>query len=69
MKNMTLDEQMELVVVQGGKTVKAKAAPRRARWWFTQMRSAVDRAMDWKPRPTPPSHQVYMALHRDGPQW
>ena len=70
MKNITLEMQMELTLAAGSQTVNArKTRTRRAGWWFRQMRSAVDKAMDWNPRPTPPSHQVYLALDRGAPKW
>jgi hypothetical protein len=70
MKEMTLEMQMELTLANASKTVNArKTRTRRAGWWFGQMRSAVNKAMDWKPRPAPPSHQVYLSLDRGEPKW
>jgi hypothetical protein len=69
MKNITLEVQMELTLASASKAAQAKKSPRRAGWWFSQMRQTVDKAIDWKPQPTPPSHQVYMALQRNGPNW
>ena len=34
----------------------------RARWWFSQMRSAVDKALDWKPAPPARPEQTCLAL-------
>ena len=34
----------------------------RARWWFAQMRAAVDRALDWKPAPAARPEQAYLTL-------
>jgi hypothetical protein len=65
-----LEEQMELTIAANVKTVDArKTRTRRAGWWFGQMRRAVDKAMDWKPRAAPPSHQVYMALQKHDANW
>jgi hypothetical protein len=69
MKNITLEEQMELTLASS-QTVNARhTRTRRAGWWFGQMRRAVDKALDWKPRPAPPSHQVYMALQKQDANW
>jgi hypothetical protein len=34
----------------------------RAQWWFAQMRSVVDAAMEWSPEPQGRPAQVYLAL-------
>ncbi|HEY6166692.1 MAG TPA: hypothetical protein VI454_01540 [Verrucomicrobiae bacterium] len=52
MKNMTKTsrEQMELGFAQGGARRRGERRRRglpRARWWFTQMRRAVDEAGAW----------------------
>jgi hypothetical protein len=31
----------------------------RARWWFAQMRRAVDSALDWQPAPPVPPEQTW----------
>lgn len=33
----------------------------RANWWFTKMRAAVDGAMSWSAKPTPPPQQIWLA--------
>jgi hypothetical protein len=33
----------------------------RAAWWFNKMRAAVDGAMAWSPKPTPPPQQIWFA--------
>lgn len=72
MKNMTLVQQMELgfekqTAIRGNPP--RQTASRRAGWWFGQMRTVVDKAMDFKARPTPPTHQVTLALDRPMPHW
>lgn len=37
----------------------------RARWWFSQMRSVVDRALDWEPAPPARPEQIYLILARN----
>jgi len=71
MKNIALEDQMELTLGSGAqrKAAKRKASPRRAGWWFGQMRRAVDRALDWKPRPAAPAHQDYFALESNPQNW
>jgi hypothetical protein len=32
----------------------------RARWWFQQMRRAVDSAIEWTPGPTPRPEQIQL---------
>lgn len=36
----------------------------RARWWFEQMHSVVDRAFDWSSSPAPRPEQIYLTLVR-----
>jgi hypothetical protein len=36
----------------------------RARWWFEQMHSVVDRAFDWSAAPAPRPEQIYLTLAR-----
>ncbi len=33
----------------------------RAAWWFGKMRAAVDNAIVWMPKPTPPPEQIWFA--------
>ena len=35
-----------------------------ARWWFDQMRQAVDSACEWKPTPSARLEQAYLTLPR-----
>lgn len=36
--------------------------PASARWWFDQMRRAVDQAMDWSPAPSARAEQAHLPL-------
>lgn len=36
--------------------------PASARWWFDQMRRAVDQAMDWTPTPSARAEQAHLPL-------
>lgn len=62
------DKQLELGF-NGG--FRAGSAPRhgrvaRANWWFTQMRDAVGRAIDWSAMPEPRPEQIWMpGTHRE----
>lgn len=38
--------------------------PRRAHWWFQQMRQIVGHALDRKPAPPPRPEQIYFSLPR-----
>lgn len=70
MKNIVLEEQMELGLGSAKKIRSRRASPpRRAGWWFSQMRRVVDRAIDWKPRPPAPAHQAFLTLDRRTPTW
>jgi hypothetical protein len=70
MKTESLKEQMELgLETRNLNRRRAKKPTKRAGWWFSQMRLAVNRAMDWDPRPTSHSHQVYFSLDRQSPNW
>jgi hypothetical protein len=71
MKTNGLKEQMELSLESRALRMRrrAKKPSRRARWWFSQMRTVVDRAIDWNPQPTPPAHQVYFALDQQSAKW
>ncbi len=35
---------------------------RRAQWWFSRMRGAVNDALEWRPAPPARPEQVYMPL-------
>ena len=72
MKNIVLEEQMELTLetqVQNTGRTRRKAQSRRAGWWFGQMRRVVDKAMDWSSNPAPRAHQVHFSLDRQSPNW
>ena len=43
---------------------RAQQRRSRAKWWFQQMRVAVDTALDWKPAPPARPEQTYLALAR-----
>ena len=45
------------------KIVRLERRRSRAQWWFQQMRSAVDKAVDWKPMRMPRPEQLYMGLN------
>ena len=38
----------------------------RAKWWFAQMRRAVETAVDWQPTPVAPPEQTWFAEARAG---
>ena len=64
MKNITTNNQMELGF-NGAKLAGIPSSnPRnrriRAAWWFNQMRSLVDSAMDWKPAAEPRPEQTFL---------
>ena len=72
MKNIVLEEQMELSLSNAENKRKAGARKKktnRAGWWFGQMRQIVDKAIDWKARPLPRSHQAYLGLERQETMW
>jgi hypothetical protein len=73
MKTAETKEQMELRLELRAKyrNSRGKKPARRAGWWFSQMRRAVDRAMDWTPRPIPRANQVYFSMERqtESPNW
>ena len=39
---------------------KRRAKPTGASWWFTQMRTVVNRAFDWSPTPQARPMQTYL---------
>jgi hypothetical protein len=39
---------------------KRRAKPTGANWWFTQMRTVVNRAFDWSPAPAARAEQTYL---------
>jgi hypothetical protein len=71
MKTAESKKQMELSLETraNNRRRRAKRTARRAGWWFSQMRTAVDPAIDWTPRPAPPAHQAYFALDQQSPNW
>jgi hypothetical protein len=73
MKTTELKNQMELSleIRANYRNRRSKKPTRRAGWWFTQMRQAVDRAIEWTPRPMPRANQVYFTLDRrtESPNW
>ena len=63
--NINEVRQMELSL-EGKKHRLARQARRqrreRAKWWFAQMRRAVDAAMEWRPETEGRPAQEYLAL-------
>ena len=60
--NRNTNEQMELTFNASRACPSTERPHRRmtrARWWFQQMREAVDRAVDWKPVPPARPEQIY----------
>jgi hypothetical protein len=58
-----LDQQMELGLNRSTECPSVYRRQRRhnrARWWFAQMRRAVDRALDWPAAPLPRPEQMWM---------
>ena len=47
-------------------TEKSQRRLNHAKWWFKQMRRAVDCALDWQPAPDARHEQVHMKL---SPRW
>ncbi|MFM2082971.1 MAG: hypothetical protein RL380_1662 [Verrucomicrobiota bacterium] len=67
---MTTTNQLELGF-NGQRTTNAVALQRqqklhRAKWWFAQMRRAIDNAVDWQPTPVAPPEQTWFAEARAG---
>jgi hypothetical protein len=64
--NVTRTDQMELGLAAKSRRFGRQAAVQkrrqRARWWFGQMRRAVDAAMEWRPSPPARPAQVYLEL-------
>jgi hypothetical protein len=63
MQNQT--QQMELGFNPNGNLHITMRRPRRmagAHWWFNQMRSAVNRAVDWHTAPAAPPAQAHITL-------
>jgi len=71
MKTIELKNQMELgIQARANRRLRRnKNTVRRAGWWFSQMRQAVDRAIDWTPRPAPRASQVYFSMERQTSIW
>jgi hypothetical protein len=61
---MKVQEQMELSFNRMASQRRASRQGRlaRARWWFTQMHRAVDRAFEWRSAPEGRPEQVYLTL-------
>ena len=57
------NEQMELgfngLKIANG-TGRRERRISRATWWFTQMRTLVEQATDWKPAPEPRPEQTWL---------
>jgi len=62
---MMKKEQLEMSFSSPAKNhrpIRALQRRSRARWWFHQMRMAVDTALDWKPAPPARPEQTYLGL-------
>jgi hypothetical protein len=51
-------DQLELGF-QGAALPRRQQQINRARWWFAQMRRAVDSALDWQPAPPARPEQIW----------
>ncbi len=65
---MTTTNQMELGLSSAQRLTNSlhhrQRRLSRAKWWFTQMRHAVDTAMEWQPAPAARPEQTYFAETR-----
>jgi hypothetical protein len=64
MTNQITNEQMELGLGQPRARLPMNVSSRRssrARWWFSRMREAVDRAFEWQPAQTPRPEQIWFS--------
>ena len=62
--NMNATAQMELSINgPAPRAIRRRPQTRieRAAWWFGKMRSAVDSAVTWTTKPTPPPEQIWFA--------
>jgi hypothetical protein len=59
-KTMNNTNQLELGF-KGAAIPRRQQKINRARWWFTQMRRAVDSALDWQPSPPARPEQTWFA--------
>lgn len=63
-------QQIEMTFANGQDCpLRLNRRPRagRAAWWFTQMRRAVDAAMDWQPAPQPRGEQSWLDMQNFRP--
>jgi len=66
MKN-TASEQIELGIrnqIRNSYRNVRSERQKRARWWFTKMRQAVDLALPPQPIPSPRPTQTYLQMHQ-----
>lgn len=63
-----MDEQQMEMTFEGPvlfrRVMRRQRRLTRARWWFGQMRSVVDCALDWKPAPPARPEQTHLTLAR-----
>jgi hypothetical protein len=66
------NEQLELGIngnklrMNGTGQPATRSRRARANWWFTQMRTIVNRAMDWETAGTPRPEQIWIpGAHRE----
>ncbi len=64
MNNNNVTGQMELGFNSNAARTSRRRHPtrtERAAWWFGKMRAAVDGAVTWSAKPTPPPQQIWLA--------
>lgn len=59
---MNRENQMELTFHGALAPTLKQRRQKRAQWWFTQMRTVVDRAFDWQSDPPARPDQVFLQL-------
>ncbi len=57
-----LELTFEAAAFESGRPTRHQCRLSRARWWFEQMHTAVDRAFDWSAPPAAPQEQTDLAL-------
>jgi hypothetical protein len=60
---MNINGQLELGFngsPQRGSKRRQQTRRERAAWWFAKMRAAVDNAIAWSAKPTPPPEQIWL---------
>ncbi len=57
-----LELTFEAAAFKSGRATRHQRRLSRARWWFEQMHTAVDRAFDWSTPPAAAPEQTNLAL-------